>query len=360
MLCAIVLNAILIAILSINTATPPTSRTPVKIPPMNRSAYLIFNPASGQNDPEQDLATIRSLLEPTIDLEIRFTTPELDADKIASEAIASGAKTIIASGGDGTLSAAAAVLVGTDISMGVISRGTANAFASALGLPDTIEAACQTILGGAVRVVDAARCNGLPMVLLAGIGFEAETVDRADRESKNRFGVLAYVLAGIQQLQRLESFEAEIETEEKVISLMASAVTVANAAPPTSILAQGPAGVIFDDGLLDVTVVAPASRTGAIAASYHLLSTALNESAAADRDDIGYLRAKRVIIRTNPPQKVVLDGEIIGTTPIDVECVPKGLTVFVPIDAAPPSPVEKLEGLPGLTVESKSKPGFED
>ncbi len=293
-----------------------------------------------------------------MDLEIRFTTAELDADKIAAEAIAQGATSIIVSGGDGTLSAAAAALVGTNIPMGVISRGTANAFASALGLPDTIEAACEMILGGVTRVVDAARCNGLPMVLLAGIGFEAETVDRADREAKNRFGVLAYVMAGIQELRELETFEAEIETDNKVITVTASAVTVANAAPPTSILAQGPGGVIFDDGLLDVTVVAPLNRTAAIAASYHLLRSALNET-ATDRNDIGYLRTKRVIIRSEPPQQVVLDGEIIGTTPIDVECVPGGLTIFVPIYAAPPSPFEKLAGLPNLKVKSKPATGFD-
>lgn len=326
---------------------------------MNRSAYLIFNPASGQNNPEQDLATIRSLLEPSINLEIRLTTPEVDADEIVSEAIASSAETIIVSGGDGTLSAAAAALVGTNISMGVISRGTANAFAAALGLPDTIEAACQTILGGAVRTIDAARCNGRAMVLLAGVGFEAATVDRADRETKNRLGVLAYVLAGIQQWRDLKSFEVEIETEDKVIKLTAAAVTVANAAPPTSILAQGSDGVNFDDGLLDITVVSPLNKTGALAASYHLLSTALNHN-VAERDDIGYLRARRAIVRTIPPQKVVVDGEIIGTTPIDVECVPKGLTVFVPLDVAEPAPIEKLAGLPNLTVELKQVPGFED
>ena len=327
---------------------------------MNRTeACLIFNPIAGQSNAEQDLATIRSLLEPSIDLDIRFTTEEVSADKIASEAIAQGASSIIASGGDGTLSAVAGALVGTNIPLGVISRGTANAFASALSLPDTIEPACETILSGATRVVDAARCNGLPMVLLAGIGFEAETVERADRQAKNRFGVLAYVMAGIQQLRELESFEAEIEIEDKVITVTTAAVTVANAAPPTSVLAQGPGGVIFDDGLLDVTVVAPMSRASAIAASYHLLRSALNEN-ATERDDIGYLRARRVIVRTDPPQQVVLDGEIIGTTPIDVECVPGGLTIFVPPHAAPPAPIEKLEGLPGLKVESKSTTGFED
>lgn len=328
---------------------------------MNRTtACLVFNPVAGQTNPEQDLATIRSLLEPQIDLDIRLTTKDKGADEIAREAIAQGAKAIIASGGDGTLSAAANALVGKNIPLGIISRGTANAFAAALDLPDTIEAACETILGGATRAVDAAVCNGLPMVLLAGIGFEAETVEKADRQAKKRFGMLAYVMAGLQQLRELDSFTAEIETEDKVITVTASAVTVANAAPPTSILAQGPAGVIFDDGLLDVTVVAPVSRAGAIAASYHLLQTALNENSAADRDDIGYIRARRVIIRTNPLQKVVVDGEVVGETPIDVECIPGGLTIFVPKEAAPPSPIENLEGLPNLEVKSKPVAGFSE
>jgi len=327
---------------------------------MNRSVSLIFNPAAGQNDPEQDLAAIRAILEPNIDLDIRFTTPEVGADTIAAEACAQGVSAIVVAGGDGTVSTAAAALAGTNTPVGVIPRGTANALAAALGLPDTIEAACQTILGGATRVIDTAQCNGLPMVLLAGIGFQAETIKKANRQAKDRLGALAYLLAGLQEWRELSSFEAEIETEDKVISVTASALTVANAAPPTSFLAQGPAGVIFDDGLLDLTVVAPTSRTGAIAASYHLIRTALNESAATDRNDIGYLRARRVIIRTNPLQKVVLDGEIVGTTPINVECVPGGLTIFVPLEAALPAPIEKLEGLPNLKIESKPVEGFED
>ena len=325
---------------------------------MKRSACLIFNPVAGQSDPDQDLEQIRSILEPEIDLDIRLTTPEIDASQLADQAIAQGASTIIASGGDGTLSATAGALIGKDIPLGIISRGTANAFATALGLSDTIEAACQTILGGATRVVDAAYCNGLPMVLLAGIGFEAETVEKADRESKSRLGMLAYILGGIQLLREMPKFEVEIETEDKVVKVTAAAVTIANAAPPTSILAQGPAGIIVDDGLLDVTVVAPVNITGAIAASYHLLRTALAGS-AVERDDIGYLRASRLQVRTNPPQKVVLDGEIIGTTPVDIECVPGGLTLLVPKLEQEAVAVEKLEGLPDLTVEPKLSEGFD-
>ncbi len=319
---------------------------------MSRSACLIFNPVAGQGDPELELAEIRSILEPEIDLDIYLTTEEIGADALAYAAVERGVNAIIASGGDGTLSAAAAAVVGTDIPFGIISRGTANAFATTLGIPDTIAAACQTILQAGTRNVDVAYCNDRPMVLLVGIGFEAETVELADREAKNRFGMMAYVLAGIQQLRNLHNFDVEIETEDRIIKTSACAVTVANAAPATSVLAQGPAGLIYDDGLLDLTIVAPTSKAGAIAATFHLFQTASTGN-AAERNDIGYLRAKQFKITTEPPQKVVLDGEIVGTTPIEVKCVPAGLKIFVPLTEEI-EPTEKLEGLPNLIIEMKN------
>ncbi|MBR8830779.1 MAG: Diacylglycerol kinase [Chroococcopsis gigantea SAG 12.99] len=318
---------------------------------MPKSACLIFNPSAGQGNPEQDLALIQSILNPEIDIELVLTTPDIEAGQLAREAIARGAECIIASGGDGTLSAVAEALIGTDIPLGAIARGTANAFVNALNLPVDIGLACQNILGGVTRQVDAALCNGKPMILLAGIGFEAQTVEKADRATKDRLGMLAYVVAGIAQLGNLQHFDVEIETEEKIIRTTAVAVTVANAAPPTSILAQGPAGVIFDDGLLDITIVAPANMVGAIAASYDLLSTALSGEASS-RPDVGYLRASKVKITTEPPQKVVVDGEPIGTTPIVLECLRGGLTIYTPDNEEPPL-AEKLEGLPNLEIESK-------
>jgi YegS/Rv2252/BmrU family lipid kinase len=320
---------------------------------MTRSACLIFNPIAGQGNPDEDLTTIRAILEPEFSLTIEFTDKDVSAGDLARQAIRQGAETIIASGGDETLSEVATALVGSNIPLGIISRGTANAFANALDLPNSIEGACQTILQGNTRVVDTASCNGLPMVLLAGIGFEAETVERADRQAKKRFGVLAYILAGFQQLRNLKAFRVEIETESKIIKTAASAVTIANVAPATSVLAQGPAEVVIDDGLLDLTIVAPTSVAGAIAATYHLLQTAFSGD-PAQRDDIGYLRANYFKIKTNPPQKVVLDGEMIGQTPIEIQCIPSSLMVFVP-KADEEDPVEKLEGLPELVVSVKEE-----
>jgi YegS/Rv2252/BmrU family lipid kinase len=318
---------------------------------MKPKACLIFNPVAGQGNAEQDLAAIESLLNPAIELEVVITTADCEPGQLAKEAIDRGAASIIASGGDGTLSAIAAALMSTNIPLGVISRGTANAFANALNLPTTISEACESIIAGHTQVVDMAVCNGLPMVLLAGIGFEAETVDLADRDAKNRLGMLAYILAGLKQVGNLNQFEVEIELEDKIIAVSAAAITIANAAPATSILAQGSAGVVFDDGMLDLTIVAPTTPLIAIATAFDLLSSTLR-GMASQREEVGFLRSNKFKITTTPPQKVVLDGEIIGMTPISIECIPGGLTIFAP-QIEELQPLEKLEGLPNLKIELK-------
>ncbi len=297
-----------------------------------RVAHLIFNPVSGQNNPEQDLALIKQLLEPAMELVVHFTTKEISPEQLAKKAIESKADLIIASGGDGTVSAVAGALISTDMPLGIIPRGTANAFAVALGIPPSltpIETACEVILKNHTRTVDAARCNGLPMILLAGIGLEAETVERADREAKNRWGALAYIMAGIQQFNEQELFTTEIEIEGKIEQFQAGAVTIANAAPPTSVMAQGLGSVNMDDGLLDVTIAAPKTELEAVSAMASLLGSALFKT-PTNRPDIINLQTKHIKVTTNPPQKVVLDGEAIGTDPIEIKCIPNGLTVFAP------------------------------
>ncbi|MBV9388757.1 MAG: YegS/Rv2252/BmrU family lipid kinase [Chroococcidiopsidaceae cyanobacterium CP_BM_ER_R8_30] len=324
---------------------------------VSRCACLIFNPIAGQSNPEQDLKKIQSILEPELDLDVLTTTPEVDTYQLAKDAVDQKRfEAIIVSGGDGTVSAVASAVVETDIPLGIIPRGTANAFANALGIPTSIEDACATILAGTTRVVDAASCNGRPMILLAGIGFEAETVNRADREYKDQFGMLAYILAGLEELSELETFAAQLETNDKNITLQAAAVTVANIAPPTSVLAQGPDELISDDGLLDVTIMAPTNSLEALAATYNLLQSALLGKSAT-QPNTGYLRTKRIKITTDPPQKVVKDGELIGHTPVEIECIPRGLTIFVPTESKnQPILTEKLANLIDLQIEPK-EPG---
>ena len=295
-------------------------------------AHLIFNPVAGGGNGKQDLEFVRQMLEPHLHLEVHLTSPDIDPRELATQAIAQDADLIIASGGDGTVSAVAGALIGSDIPLGIIPRGTANAFGMALGISQQIgqlRRACEIILAGKKRVVDAAKCNDLPLILLAGIGYEAEAIEKADREAKNRWGTLAYLMAGWQQLDEQKLFEAEIEIEGKIKTFQAGAITIANAAPPTSVLAQGIGEVVVDDGLLDITIATADNKLQAVTTILSMLGAALIRTSAG-LDNIVHLRSPKVKIAADPPQKVVLDGEIIGNTPLEIECLPKSLMVFVP------------------------------
>lgn len=305
----------------------------------SRVAHLIFNPVSGQGNSEEELQFIQDTLEKQMQVQVHLTTPETSAEMLARDAIASKPDLIIASGGDGTVSAVAGALIGTDVPLGIIPRGTANAFAAAISLPlalTPIRNACEVILAGHTRTVDAALCNDKPLILLAGIGYEAETIERTDREAKRQWGPLAYIMSGWQQLSEQELFETEIEVEGSVKTFQAGAITIANAAPPTSVLAQGVGQVIFDDGLLDVTITTAESRMQAVTAMAKMFGAALVKMDAT-QENTAHFGAKKIRVTTNPPQKVVLDGEVIGTTPIEVQCIPDGLTVFAP----PASPTNR-------------------
>ncbi|CAD5943974.1 YegS/Rv2252/BmrU family lipid kinase [Planktothrix agardhii] len=315
-----------------------------------RSAHLIFNPVAGVGNANQDLLLIRQLLEPYFHLKVCLTTRENDPTQLAQDAIAENVDLVIASGGDGTVSAVAGAVINTNIPLGIIPRGTANAFSVALGIPTNIQGACEVIIAGLTRTVDMAYCNSLPMILLAGIGFEAETVNKADRDAKKRWGPLAYIMAGWQQLKEQKDFETTIEINGEINQVEAAAITIANVAPPTSVLAQGLGQIVPDDGLLEVLIyTSPANKMQAVAGMMGLLGAGLLK-VEIQRDNLIGFRTQRIRISTNPPQKVVVDGEIIGTTPIEVECVPRGLIIMTPAFSSLPM-VESIEAIDGVKVD---------
>jgi len=315
-----------------------------------RVAHLIFNPVAGQRDSTQDLLQIRQALSPWMHLHIHFTSREVDADQLAQQAIAVQPDLIIASGGDGTVSLVASQLLGTGIPLGVIPRGTANALSVAMGIPTTVAGACKLIVAGTTRRLDAAYCNQQLMTLLAGVGLEAGMVGRATRELKNQWGVLAYLIAGWEQLGQQQLFNAELDIDGEVHTFPAFAVTVANAAPPTSVLAQGVGEVVFDDGLLDITIITKQnvqqpkinSKLRAARDLINLYGSALVKT-KAELPNLYHFRAEKLTLKTASPEQIVVDGEMIGETPLEVACLPAALTVVAPAKRRP-NAVEKVAG----------------
>lgn len=293
-------------------------------------AVVLLNPSSGRA--ESIVASPERLvraLDSRLDVQVKTLREGEDIAAMASAAVGAGASVVVAGGGDGTVSAVASALVDTPVALGILPLGTGNSLAEALGLPKDVEAACEVVANGERRAIDTARVGDRFMVLMASIGLSARAVTETSAEAKERFGTVAYLGKALDVILDQEPFDVLLELpEQPPLRATAHAVTVANLVPARSILSQGPPSVVGDDGLLDVTVVAFTGLFDALATSLHLYERAL-AGMPADRDGVAFTRARRVSISASPPQELMIDGELAGTTPFTVVCHPASLNVLV-------------------------------
>ena len=128
-------------------------------------------------------------------------------------ALDEGAELVFAWGGDGMVQRCVDVLAGSTVSLAIIPAGTANLFATNLGIPKDIEQAVAVGLRGERRSLDVGRFNGERFAVMAGAGFDAAMIrDAGDGGLKERFGRAAYVWTGSENL-RSKPFRAEIKVD---------------------------------------------------------------------------------------------------------------------------------------------------
>jgi diacylglycerol kinase (ATP) len=124
-----------------------------------------------------------------------------------------GAQLVFAWGGDGMVQRCADACAGSRVSLAIIPAGTANLFATNLGIPKDIVQAVAVGLRGERRKLDLGRFNGERFAVMAGAGFDAAMIrDAGGGGLKERLGRAAYVWAGSENL-RTKPFRAEITVD---------------------------------------------------------------------------------------------------------------------------------------------------
>jgi YegS/Rv2252/BmrU family lipid kinase len=130
------------------------------------------------------------------------------APEQVERALEEGAELVFAWGGDGTVRRCIGVLAGSPAELAVVPAGTANLFATNLGIPADIDEAVAVGLRGDRRTLDLGRFGKERFAVMAGAGFDAAMIRGAD-DLKERIGRAAYVWSGSRNL-RTDGFGAEI------------------------------------------------------------------------------------------------------------------------------------------------------
>jgi lipid kinase YegS len=294
---------------------------------------LILNGKSAGDDDLRE--AVDALREAGIALDVRVTWEGGDAQRYVDEALRDGVDTVVAAGGDGTLSEVAtalaqrAELAAQLPSLGLVPLGTANDFASAAGLPDTPLEALQRIRDSRAVPMDLLRIDADDgthwCANLASGGFGTEVTVETDEGLKKMLGGLAYLITGIAKLGRIEPLTARVNGPDFSWQGDFIALGLGNGRQAGGGQALCP-DAVADDGLLDLTLVPELS--GEVAST---IGTLVKDGKHAALDRVAVrARLPWVELVADEPLTLNLDGEPVASRRFRVSCVPGRIRMHLP------------------------------
>lgn len=264
--------------------------------------------------------------------------------QLLDEAVAQGARRILVGGGDGTVSCTVSHLLGRDVTLGVLPLGTGNDFARSLGIPPSVEAACDVIAHGYTARVDVGLANGRPFLNAASLGLATAIARRLTKRLKQKMGKLAYPVAAATQLWEHHPFRVRMKADTQSLELEVLQLVVGNGRY------HGAGNVVAPDAALDdrrlhvYAITAPSADKGREGtglgqiedlATLARVALSLRRGHHVEHPAVTSLRTSRLYVEAEPVQEVNADGELIGRTPMLFELVPAALRVYAPAPEAP-------------------------
>lgn len=263
---------------------------------------LIYNPKSGS---QYDLRQLRRLCRKyEITISYSFTVSQLSSKKL-KQLIRRGV-TVAVVGGDGTLNAAARLLVGTKSSMLPLPGGTFNHFVRDLGMAPTVEETFAHIKSARERMIDVGFVNNELFLNNSNLGlYPFSLIER--KATKRLVGkYVAAVLSAIDQLSRFRRHKLVIDGQP----VRSPFVFVGN---NTYDIKKSliPHRTSFSRGVLTVMVATSSSRLGLIRDIFAVIRGDVSRS-----DDFSLSRRPSLAIYSHRASiPVSFDGEVKRLAP---------------------------------------------
>lgn len=290
---------------------------------------LVYNPRAANGRAVRALERVRALFSArNVDTDVILTEAPGHATEIVRTSDISGYDGVVAGGGDGTLFEVlnGYFLDGSEIRppLGVLPVGTGNAFSRDIELgTGEVERAVGLIADGSHRGVDVGRFSTGGRVFhflnILGLGFVSDVGERAHR--LKRIGNLSYTVGVLLELISLSSYRLTIEIDGELMERENIFCEISNTRYTSNFLMAPSASI--DDGLLDVTLLGKASRIRLLRC-FRTIFTGEH----VHLDEVETFKAKKIRITTDQPKVLAPDGENLGSTPVEVECLRRAVQVF--------------------------------
>lgn len=291
---------------------------------------MILNYSAGDSESVKTFRSVRDILKAAgLDLEVEHVIPA-QLKKTLRTILERRPDAVVAGGGDGTVSAAAAALAGTGIPLGVLPLGTLNHFAKDAGIPLDPEEAARLIAQPSFRTVDLGEVNGRYFINNSSIGLYPRMVRLRD-EQRYRLGRgkwPAMLLAFFRVFRRPSCITLRVRADGETAERQAPFVFIGNNIYRFDLFTLGGREAL-DAGVLSIYTAKGCGR-------FSLLSMAIR--AVVNRLDQGRDFEVRTVSEVSIDVarsriRVACDGEITTMTPpLRYRMHPGALKVISPLE----------------------------
>jgi len=292
---------------------------------------VIINAGSGSVECETVERQLRELFDQNgIKAKINLAQNGAEIIDLAKKAVKGDAEIVVAGGGDGTVSAVASEVIGTEKTFGVLPLGTLNNFSKDLGIPQNLEEAVKIIAGNNVQEIDVGEVNRRIFVNNSSIGLYPHIVKR--REAQQRLGHGKWrsaFWAALKMLVRSPFFAVKLETEKGVRIVKTPFVFVGNNDYEMDFFNIGRRAKL-DDGKLSVYFLHRSGRKGLFLLVLRTVFGRLRQT-----HDFEEINVEAITFETKKKRILVaFDGEVETLhSPLHYKIHPKSLRVIVPENA---------------------------
>lgn len=276
-------------------------------------ALAIINPATGRLPVGSIEADLRyEAYRRGIDLRIERTTRPGHAVDLAAAAI-DDVDTIVAVGGDGTVSDVVTGAIGTGITVGIIPVGSTNIIARELGIPKDVSKAAAIALGdGHDAMIDVAQAGETTFMHMAGAGFDAAIMGDTPSRWKRRVGWLAYLPAAARHLNA-PRFTARLTIDGVQSETTARLVLCAMGGAIVHPRFRVGDGIDRTDGILDVLVFDPPGFGGTLSCLGWIVAGHPGRSRWFSQQ-----RGRSVVLDADQRVPFEVDGDFVGYVPVEI------------------------------------------
>lgn len=261
------------------------------------------------------------------DLECRVVDGGAVESTLQELAATEGVEALIAGGGDGTISSAAAIAYAAGLPLGVLPAGTMNLFARSLKIPLDLEAALVALAEAEIVAVDIATANERTFIHQFSVGIHARLVRiREGMSYGSRTGkILASLRAIAAAAVSPPRFEADLHTRKRTERRQVSGISVSN-----NPLGDGQLFADrLDHGVLGVYVAAPMNTSALLKLAVDLFAGTWRQSPLVEEREVDQLTLSFPHRRRG--NHAVIDGELVELEKsVRIVIHPKALKVLRP------------------------------